>query len=197
MEIRGYQSIWRLLARRPRVPERAHGFSYHDPILPALAVFLVVSAVEVAIVDVVLHRWPVVRFPLLVLGLWGLLWMFGMLSGVLTRPHSVGPHGIRVRYGPEVDISLAWDDIESVERRPHTRNGKEPDVVVDQAGNRAFHQRVNDQTNRVITLVAPTEIRLPRGIEVVSSIALYADDPRAFLDEVRRVAGAPEPVAAG
>jgi hypothetical protein len=39
MEIRGYQSIYRFLFRRPKVPSGAVGFSYYQPILPILIVF--------------------------------------------------------------------------------------------------------------------------------------------------------------
>jgi hypothetical protein len=37
LEIRGYQSIYRFLFRRPTVPPGAVGFSYHQPILAAEA----------------------------------------------------------------------------------------------------------------------------------------------------------------
>jgi hypothetical protein len=33
MELRGYQSIYRFMFRRPRVPPGAAGLSYHQPIL--------------------------------------------------------------------------------------------------------------------------------------------------------------------
>ena len=33
MEIRGYQSIYRFLFRRPKVPAGAVGFSYYQPVL--------------------------------------------------------------------------------------------------------------------------------------------------------------------
>src|SRR5215204_4000453 len=72
LEIHGYQSTYRFLFRRPRVPPGATGFSYHRPVLEILIVFVVVSAVELVVVDFVVHRWwPQMRIPLLVLGCWG------------------------------------------------------------------------------------------------------------------------------
>jgi hypothetical protein len=62
--------------------------------------FIGVSAVEFVVVDLLVRRWPTVRISLLALGIWGLVWMFGLLFGFLTRPHAVGPAGIRVRSGP-------------------------------------------------------------------------------------------------
>lgn len=40
MELRGYQSIYRFVFRRPKVPAGGVGFSYHKPVLPILIVFV-------------------------------------------------------------------------------------------------------------------------------------------------------------
>jgi hypothetical protein len=120
MEIRGYQSIYRFLFRRPKVPAGHVEFSYYRPVLAILIVFIAVSAVEVVAVDVIVRRWANIRIPLLILSLWGLIYMLGFLFGMLTRPHAIGPAGIRARYGSEIDIPLLWDEIESVTPRKHT-----------------------------------------------------------------------------
>ena len=57
MEIHGYQSIFRFVFRRPRVPAGSVGFTYSAPILSILIVFTVVSAVELVVVDLIVHRW--------------------------------------------------------------------------------------------------------------------------------------------
>ncbi len=86
MEIHGYQSIFRFVFRRPRVPAGSVGFTYSAPILSILIVLTVVSAVELVVVDLIVHRWaPGLRLPLLILGGWGLIWLVGLLLGVLTR----------------------------------------------------------------------------------------------------------------
>ena len=106
MEIHGYQSIFRFVFRRPRVPAGSVGFTYSAPILSILIVLTVVSAVELVVVDLIVHRWaPGLRVPLLVLGGWGLVWMIGLLLGVLSRPHAVGPDGVRVRFAADTDIA--------------------------------------------------------------------------------------------
>ena len=73
-----------------------------------MIVFIALSAVELVAVDLIVRRWPYIRIPLLVLSIWGLIWMLGFLFGMLTRPHAVGPEGIRVRYGAEVDLPVTW-----------------------------------------------------------------------------------------
>ena len=111
MEIHGYQNIFRFVLRRPRVPTGWAGFGYSQPVLSVLIVFTVLSTVELVVVDVVVRRWASVRIPLLVLGIWGVTFMLGLLFGMLVRPHAVGPAGIRVRSGSEIDIPLTWNDI--------------------------------------------------------------------------------------
>jgi hypothetical protein len=58
-------------------------------VLAILIVFIAVSAVEVVAVDVIVRRWANIRIPLLILSLWGLIYMLGFLFGMLTRPHAI------------------------------------------------------------------------------------------------------------
>jgi hypothetical protein len=188
MEIRSYQSIYRWAFRRPRVPAGAVPFSYHQPVLSILVVLLVVSVVELVVVDLIVHRWTTVRIPLLILGCWGVVWMFGLLCGMLCRPHAVGPDGIRVRSGPEIDLPVPWDDVHAVTRRKRTRRDKEPTITCED-GQRTLHLRIGDETTIEVTLERPIEFRLPHGRETVQRIALYVEDPSGFMDEVRRHIG--------
>jgi hypothetical protein len=185
MEIHGYQSIYRFLFRRPKVPSGAVGFSYYQPVLAIMIVFISVSAVELVVVDLIVRRWAHVRIPVLIVSLWGLIYMLGFLFGMLTRPHAVGPAGIRARYGAEVDIPLAWDKIEFVTRRKHTIQDKQPKITIDEDGEATLQLRMQNETNIEIQLKEPTEIRLPHGPEVVSKITLYADDSQAFVNEAQ------------
>lgn len=187
MEVHGYQNTYRFLVRRPRVPPGATGFSYAQPVLPVLIVFIAVSAVEVVVVDLVVHRWwPSARLPLLVLGIWGVTFMVGLLFGMLVRQHAVGPQGLRIRSGSEVDLPLSWDDVSAITRRTRRINDRQPKVTVDEAGEATLHLRISDETNLDLRLERPTTLRLPHGMETVSTISLYADDPKGFLAEVRR-----------
>lgn len=185
MELRGYQSIYRFVFRRPRVPTGATPFTYHQPILAILIVLVVVSAVEMVVVDVIVSRWTYVRIPLLVLSVGGLVYMLGLLFGMLVRPHAVGPEGINVRSGSEIDIPLSWDDIASVTRRKHVIQDRQPKVTLDDDGRATLHLRIHNETNIEIGLERARALRLPHGTEVVDAVALYADDPKAFMDAVR------------
>lgn len=69
IELRIYASIGRAIARRPSVPVGGTAIGYHRPVLTVLIVFIVLSAVEIPIVDLIVHRWAGVRIAFLVLGI--------------------------------------------------------------------------------------------------------------------------------
>jgi hypothetical protein len=186
LELWGYVSIFRYVFRRPRVPAGATAFSYHGPVRATVIAFIVVSALELVVVDLLVRRWPTVRIVLLVLGVWGLVWMFGMLFGFLTRPHAVGPAGVRVRSGAEVDIALDWDVIDAVVLRKRIARDEQPLVTDDGRGGCALHLRMEHATNLDVRLTQRVQVRLPHGTETVSTIHLFADAPQAFLSEVHR-----------
>jgi hypothetical protein len=185
MEIWGYLSIFRFVFRRPKVPRGAQAFTYHQLVLPLLSVFIVVSAIELVVVDVLVRRWEGVRIAMLVLGIWGLVWMFGLLFGFLTRPHAVGAEGIRLRSGAELDIPLRWDQIAAVSRRKRTAPDKQPQISVDEHGDRTLHLHMQNQTNVRIALHSPATVRLPRGPQTVSTVEVWVDQPDAFTDAAR------------
>ncbi|WP_243075900.1 hypothetical protein [Microbacterium sp. SS28] len=190
LELRIYANIARAIARRPAIAPGAAGFGYHRPVLTILLVFIGLSAVEIPIIDLIVHRWPVPRIALLILGIWGVTWMIGLLCAYLMRPHTVGPEGIRVREGLETDIPLSWDDIASVSRSARIDEPKTPRITEDDDG-RMLSLRMQHETNVEIALEGPTPVRLPGrapkgGEQLVTVVRLWTDDVEGFMDAVRR-----------
>lgn len=184
-ELRVYSSIARAIARRPAVPQGGTGIGYHRPVLTVLFIFIGLSAVEIPILDLIVHQWPAVRITLLVLGIWGVTWMIGLLCAMLMRPHAVGPDGVRVRSGLELDVPIGWDDIASIAIHRRVDEPKQPRITGSE-----YAERMQDETNVEIELERPVAIRLPGlapkgGTHRVDRIRLWADDPRAFLDAAR------------
>jgi hypothetical protein len=137
------------------------------------------------VIDLIVHRWTGVRIAFLVLGIWGLTWMIGLLCAMLMRPHTVGPAGIRVRNGLEIDAPISWDDIASVAIVRRVDEPKTPRVV-----DGVYSERMQDETNIEIELERPVEVRLPGihprgGAHEVTTVRLWADDPKAYLAAAR------------
>lgn len=190
IELRIYESIGRAIVRRPAVPRNATGFHYHRPIRVLLIVFIALSAIEIPIIDLIVHPWPVVRIGFLILGIWGLTWMVGLLCGFAMRPHTVGPIGIQVRDGLEFSVAVPWDDVESVTRISQTDEPKATRIAeVD--GSRVLSVRMQDDTNVQIALERPVEVRLPGrrpkgGRHEVDTIRLWVDDVDGYMQAVRQ-----------
>ena len=90
-----------------------------------------------------------------------------------------------MRYGSEVDIPIAWNDVYSVTFRKQAVQDKQPKVILDDNGDATLHMRIQNETNIEVRLERPVPLRLPHGTETVSTVKLYADDPRQFMDAVR------------
>ncbi|HYI31996.1 MAG TPA: hypothetical protein VEX88_00875 [Glaciibacter sp.] len=188
LEILLYVSIGRALIRRPAVPAGAKGFGFHSSVLTILVVFIVLSAVELFVVDLIVQRWEPVRIGFLVLGIWGLVWMIGVLCSHIVRPHTVGPDGIRIRNGLDMDAHVRWEDIHSVGITKQVDEPKTPRII-EADGSRTLMVRVGNETNIEIDLERPTIVRLPGrgpkgGEHEVTTVRLFADDPKAFLAKV-------------
>lgn len=185
-EAAGWRSLGRVLARRPRVPAGATAIGYDRPVRTVLIVFAVLSLVEIPIMDLLFRGIPALRWPILALGVWGVLTVAGMLCGYVTRPHAVGPAGIRIRHGGEVDVDLPWESIASVERRRVGLSGAPALSLTGEGEAQVLNQVVQDFADIEITLERPMTLSLPQGDVTVSALRVSADDPAAFLDAVRR-----------
>lgn len=197
MELRIYESLWRAVARRPKIDAGAAGFAYHRPVLTILIIFMALSAVEIPIIDAVVHRWTPVRIAFLVLGIWGLTWMIGLLCAYFTRPHTVGDDGILLREGLEIEIPVGWEEFGAIRYAPLTQESIDPTStdkpgrVFEYEGERVCAIWVGSETNLAVEFEAPVEIVLPGrhpkgGSHTVDALRFWADDHEALLAEVRR-----------
>lgn len=180
-EIGIWVSLYRWIFRRPRVPHPDdEAFSYVGAVAAVIWAFIGVSAIEVPAAHLLLP-WEHVRGILLILGIWGLLWMVGYLASLKTYPHVIGDDGLRIRCGYRYDITIPWSAITSV---THHRR--------DLPSNRTIHRTesddgtvlqigINSQTTIDVELVEALTVRLPSGPETVAAIRCYADEPAALV----------------
>ena len=194
VELLIYASIGRAIARRPALGPRDRGFRYHRPVLTVLIVLMAVSALEIPILDAIFHRWLPLRIFFLVLGIWGLTWMIGLFCAYLTRPHAVGPDGIRVREGLEIDLPVSWEDFASIRLHRTSVDPNDPDRtpgrVAEEDGEIVCAIRMSSDTNLELELERPTAIALPGlppkgGEHRITRLRFWADDPEEFLAAVR------------
>ena len=185
-ELNIYKSLLRWLVRRPSVPARFEPVGYARLATPVLALWIFGSALELPLVHV-LVPWHGVRIALLIVGVWGLVWMVGFLAGLRSYPHLLGSDTLRIRNGAMHDIAVPLDVIDKVTdedrslpssmwvlQRQETEHGAHLNVAV--SGRVNVHLGLRDQ------LTVPTS----QGDMVVTGISLWADEPREVAPRIRR-----------
>lgn len=191
-ELRLYWSLLRWVARRPsRGGTDAEPTTYARSVTPVMWLWIFASAMEVPLIHV-LVPWESVRLPLLGVGVWGLLWMVGLLASLWVYPHLSEPNGLRVRYGASTDISVPWSRIAAVttERRDLDSSVRTLQPVETERGT-VLRVAVSGQVNVHLTFDEPVTLETHsltagrRTAEYVG-LSLFADEPRELVDLVRR-----------
>ena len=183
MEIGIWRSLFFWVTRRvPGADSGVRAFSYSRQITPIIGAFIFVSLIELPVVHLLIP-WDVVRLVVVILSVWGLLWMVGLLASMKVFPHLLGERELRVRYGHGLDVPVPWDAVASVgAARGSVASGKS--AVVEDG---VLSVPVMKQTRVEVRLREPTALPLPDGIEEVTAVRLYADDPRGFVAAAREL----------
>jgi len=178
METGSWVSLYRWIARKPRTSAGANAFPYTMPTVALYWTFIGVSAVETVAVDFLLHRWPVPRSALLALGLWGVVFMVGMLASMKVNPHEVSPDALVVRHGSTFTARFTWSAIGDLRQQTHTLPTSR---TFQSADDGALHVAVTGQTNLVLTLHEPHDVELPDRDTRITELRFWADDPSAVV----------------
>jgi hypothetical protein len=173
-----WRSLYRWLTRRPGATDPAAAlFGYASQVTPLLLAFIFLSALEIPTLPLLLP-WPAVRYSLLVLGVWGLLWMLGLLASLRTNPHAVSEAGLRLRSGFQFDASIPWEEISAIRLRRSSAQRK-LQIEHNQTGASVALQGAS---NVEVVFREPVLVRFLDGRQAsVDAIHFYADSPTALL----------------
>jgi hypothetical protein len=179
-EVRMWADLFRWILRRPVCARDETPFGYARATMPIVAGFIVASAIEIPALHV-LVPWEQVRLVVDLLGVYGFVWMVGMLAGLRMRPHAVGPDGLRVRGTGGLDVTVPWEYVASARAVDRTVPGKP--IRVDGS---TLSIAVMKQTNIDIGFRGPTTIELPRGETApLQAMHIAADEPAALVAAIR------------
>ncbi|TYB39148.1 hypothetical protein FXF50_07825 [Micromonospora sp. AP08] len=192
-----WRSLARWVLRRPYpVAPGAETFAYVGVVQPILGVFIALSTIEIPVLDLILRHtvgWPTVRHAAIGLGVWGVLWMVGLLASLRIHPHVADDTGLRIRNGVSLDVMIPWSAIARVEARYRSLPSSRA-VQYDPDDPAVLNLGVGSQTAVDVALREPLSVRLPKGPSApVREIRLYADNPKALVTRARRHLPAPDP----
>lgn len=183
-ELKLYRSLFRWVTRRPDIPRDAVAFTYVSPVAALLWVFVVVSAVELVTLHLLLP-WETVRLIADILGVWGLVWMLGMLASFRVYRHLVSDSGLRVRSGVSFDFTVPWDAVATIAVRERGRDKSRALQIDRDADGTVLNVVIGSRTNVDVTLGRPLVVPLRKGDESATEIRLYADDARELVSRAR------------
>lgn len=183
-EMRALHSLWLWVrGRRHAVPDGALAVAYTGPQTAMMYGLLFVSVVETVMLAL-LTPWPVVHAILLVLDVYGVVFVLSTHAACVTRPHVVGADGaLRLRYGARFDLRIPAGAVAGarIERRFPDLGpmAADADGVLDLV--------VGGQTSVTVELAGPVEFVRPLGKRgQAHSVRFHADDPAAVVAALTR-----------
>ena len=184
IEANGWRSLALWLRRRTVLMEGEKPYPYRGPLLAPMWVMIVLSALEVVALDVIIPWTPGLiwlRIFLIVLGAWGVIFVFGMLAGVTVHPHASGPDGLLIRNGSSLAIRIPWEDVPSIRYEQKSHDGRSV-----QLDGQSLLIAVSKQSTVRVEIARPIEVSLLRqGKCLVSAVSFYSDDGRALVKDAR------------
>lgn len=185
LEVTMYQNLLRWIARRPAVGRDEEPIGYVQQAAPVIWLWIFASAAELPLVHVLIP-WHGVRIAAIAVGIWGLVWMLGMLGGLRMYPHLMTPTSLRVRNGALVDVPVPWSSIAAVVRREQDLSSTIRSVQVAETTDGVDLQvGVSGRTNLTLELQEPLPVETRLGTVQPGRISLWVDDPRKTASDLR------------
>lgn len=144
------------------------------------------SALEIPLIDLLLPNWTL-RTIFGLIGLWGLVWMCGLLAVQYRMPHVVGPDWVRIRAGWSLDVRVPWDVVASVHQSSRlVTSSKSLQYDGDsETDTRQLVVAVSSRTNVTCAFRQPLTVDVDGTSQLINGIHLWADDPAALVAAAR------------
>ena len=190
-EPRLFACLLRWTFRRVRFAEDE--FSYHKrSSLRALMPLLVVSApVELVVVHVLalaFSPWGWLKWALLVLGIYAILWLLGLYASLVVLPYRLEETGLRLRHGILAEGFIPYEDIDEVIRTARKAsifgNGSPAPEE------NALYLDTEGKSDLALRLKTPHSVMgFLKESDPACLLHLTADDPEQFVRQLRRRIG--------
>ena len=183
LEAKLWSSLVSWLLRRPLPPG---SFSYQrDSLVWGLVVLVVVSAPAEILLFHVLLPWEWLKTLLLILGIYGVFWVFGYAASFSRFPHRLTNAALLVRSGAMGDAIVPLASVASVTVARQKFDMGVSGIHEGAAGGAAAFV-VNGETQVLIELATPITIRkIGKDLAGVRSIRLAADEPDCLVRKIR------------
>ncbi|HMS77067.1 hypothetical protein [Gordonia sp. (in: high G+C Gram-positive bacteria)] len=184
-EVGMFAALGRLVARRPNVPAGAQVFTSHRDLARLMWILVPLTVLESVVVHFLIRLlvpWPAVGIVVLILTVYGLLWVLGYVAGIAMNPHCLDDGTFLVRNGPRTCVSIPSEDIERVS--PHNTEGLGLRPAFDD-GSHTLSVPLVGRTNVAVTLRRPLHTQPLTEHREVRTVRFFVDDPREVVRHLR------------
>ncbi len=112
--------LLRWLIRRTGTSDREFGYHKRSQMSLILLMLAFTAPVELVVVELLVVElvapWTWLRISLLVLGLYALLWIFGLYASLIALPHRLEENGLRCHHGALAEGFVPLSEIAAVQR---------------------------------------------------------------------------------
>lgn len=192
----------RLVALEPRIwfylykwirrkPAGAQEFGYRRrSMVGALVVVTLLTAPLEILVAELLVPWVAVRWIILVLGLYGLLWAAGLYASIQVRPYRLDTSGLWIYYGVLAEGFIPYKDVAAVDLARHAIRSRQEGLVHTPGDGGSTYIVVGGRTDVTLRLTSPALVQglLSAGRPALT-VGLAVDEPGQFVAALNRHLG--------
>nr|BBC15208.1 hypothetical protein [Streptomyces sp.]BBI93426.1 hypothetical protein [Streptomyces sp.] len=174
MEFGLFRALWRWMRRKPDAPEDHAILTYGSEIKPIMWVMVFLVPLEILAVEF-LVPWPVVRITLLILSVYGTVWVLGFIAALSIRPHTIGDGKMVLRFAHFTQIVVPLELVESVSTARHS--GYRRAIQIDDG---VLAMPIGDSTTLSVKLREPYPLAPKPGqpVQEVHEVRFAADNTR-------------------
>lgn len=178
-EIGVFISLGRLIAWKKDIPPNAIEIKYGSQMRLFIAILIAASIVEIVAVEL-LVPFDVLRWIILFLSVYSLLWIIGLMAATIVYPHYVTPNELVIRFFHHHTITIPI----ASECRVVTgeKSASENKTIVQKDDSLALN--VLGSTNASVLLPKKTEIIVDGTPTTVSHISFNVDAPETLRKQI-------------
>lgn len=164
-----------LVRRKINAPTHADTFQYGSEQRAIYVALIIVSIVEIIVIELIVP-WKTVRLTIIVLSIYGAIWLFLFYKSYRINPHYLDDNTLVLRVGLLFKLTINRTNIKSVRMARRTWGNKFLSV-----SNQAAIIKHGSDTNVEVLLNKPTPNLVSGNSELVDRIYFAVDNPQEFV----------------
>jgi hypothetical protein len=176
---------------RGRLREDEFGYGKGSPLGMLVVMVVLTAPIEVVFWEL-LVPWSWLRWVLLFLSVYSVLWLLGLYASRVKLPHRLEEDGVRLRQGLFAEVFVPYAEVEDLEKK-RRKAPKDGDGLRSSPEGDAAFLAINGRVDLALALVSPLTVRgFLRDTGPVGTIYFAANEPEKMLRVLRRrLEGAP------